>query len=208
MSPSVIRWGIEDFVGEAREDWSAQPCGLWVDSELLRVLAWADDTWLFAVTDARVDAVIAILRRVAKQVAGLELPLKKCIWAKVCRRRTAASALPTEASRDRSTRRAVRKCATNGEDSIRHLSQGTRGPYPARRRPRGRVPTSDPECIEVLPQQGRVVESMRLLEKHVARHASFGLAVPRLLRRVQALDPEGTPGCQDGTSPHDTQESW
>lgn len=72
-------------MAEAREEWAAAGCGLQLDVELLRVLAWADDILLFAASPSQRDYMIGVLRNVAKRVAVLELRLELCAWAEVSR---------------------------------------------------------------------------------------------------------------------------
>lgn len=60
--------------------------------------------------------------------------------------------------------------------------------------------------MEALSQQTPVLPSARLLENHGASFASVGLLVPRLVRGIQTLGPERTPGSQNGTSQDDTQD--
>lgn len=58
-------------MGDAgREDWSAQLRSFLVGFELLRVLAGADATWIFAAIWAQLGNNVGIWRRVAKRVAG------------------------------------------------------------------------------------------------------------------------------------------
>lgn len=86
LSPLVFRWVMEDLVAEARREWNAAGCGFQMDDELLHILAWADDTWLFASSRRQLCRMVGILRRVAEQVVGLELRLDKCTWAEVRRK--------------------------------------------------------------------------------------------------------------------------
>lgn len=55
-----------------------------MDDDFSQVLAWADDTWLFATPQEQLDLMVVILRRVAKRVAGPGLRLERCTRAKVC----------------------------------------------------------------------------------------------------------------------------
>lgn len=76
VSPLLLRRVMEDLVALAREDWSAQPCGVWVDTELLQILAGADDTWPFEATQAQGHRMFGTSCRLAKGVAGLGLRLE------------------------------------------------------------------------------------------------------------------------------------
>lgn len=44
------------------------------------------------------------------------------------------------------------------------------------------------------------------MEQHGASTACIGSPIPRPVCRVQTLGPQGTPGCQTGTSPNGTQD--
>lgn len=60
--------------------------------------------------------------------------------------------------------------------------------------------------MEMVLRQGPVVERLGLAEMQGASFAFVGIPMPRLARRIQTLDQEGTTLSQNGTSPHDRQD--
>lgn len=74
----------------------ARECGLSIDGSRLTHICRADDTWLLARLATELDWMIGALEQTAHDLAGLDLRLGKCTWARIQRSgRDAAELRPT-----------------------------------------------------------------------------------------------------------------
>lgn len=144
LSPLACRWVMEDLMAEARDIWTAAGNGMWLDAALLQVLAWADDTWLFATCTSQLGRMIGVLREIAKRVGGLELRLEKYTWAEVSRQGTAT---------DNAAEERTHHLRHMGQGETRVLPPSTRSTHPARRGAQRGIQAGCSSRMEVIPQQ-------------------------------------------------------
>lgn len=77
---------MEDVFAVVQQDWAARGCGSGVGTSRLTHICWADDTWLLANSAEELGWMIGSLEAAARRVAGLELQLANCTWARIQRR--------------------------------------------------------------------------------------------------------------------------
>lgn len=124
----LFRWCMEDVFSSLES--VARGCGPQVGDCCLTHIRWAVGTLLLANSAAEPDWLVGSVERAARRVAGLELRLSKCTWARFQRRGVKMPELSVPYGQ-------VCECASYGRTSGGNVPAGARGVNSNERKARG-----------------------------------------------------------------------